>query len=66
MEEVRVFGKPIGSFNTTFISLIPKVDKPNAFHDLKPISLCKCAYKIISKVLVVRLKKLFYGFISLE
>lgn len=66
VEEVRIFGKVFGSSNSTFIARIPKVNKPRTFDDFKPISLCNCAYKIISKVLFVRLKKLLSDFISLE
>jgi hypothetical protein len=57
VEEVRTSGKVMGSFNSTFISLIPKVDKLGTFDDFRPISLCNYIYKIISKVLAVRLKK---------
>jgi len=42
--------------NTTFISLIRKSDSPSSFDDFRPISLCNCLYKIISKVINRRLK----------
>ena len=38
------------------VALIPKTDKPTYFDDFRPISLCNCIYKIISKVISHRLK----------
>ena len=45
------------SLNSTFIALIPKVKHPKRVADFRPISLCNVVYKLISKVLVDRLKK---------
>ena len=38
-EEVRQNGTVLGSFNTTFVALIPKVDKADSFGDFRSISL---------------------------
>ena len=43
------------SINTTFISLIPKIQNPKKVLDSRPISLCNVFYKLIVKVLVNRL-----------
>ena len=45
------------SLNTTFITLIPKVQHPKKVADFRPISLCNVIYKLIFKVVVNRLKK---------
>ena len=42
--------------NRTFITLIPKNDRPQETKDFRPISLCNSSYKIISKTLVNKLK----------
>ena len=50
--------------NLTNICLIPKTVRPNRMTELRPISLCNVAYKIISKVLCQRLKGLLPNLIS--
>ena len=44
-------------FNATFVALIPKKIGANDLRDFRPISLISVVYKIIAKVLAVRLKK---------
>jgi hypothetical protein len=46
------------------IVLIPKVKNPEKIGDLRPISLCNVQYRLISKVLENRLKKILPDIIS--
>lgn len=52
--------------NSTFIALIPKKDLLDKFDYFRPISLCNCLYKIISKIIVKRLKYILSEHISKE
>ncbi|QHO00044.1 uncharacterized protein DS421_13g403050 [Arachis hypogaea] len=44
--------------NETIVVLIPKVDNPENLNRLRPISCCNFIYKIISRILVIRLKRI--------
>ena len=43
--------------NASFIALVPKVRDPCNLHQFRPISLVGAIYKVISKVLARRIKK---------
>ena len=66
VEESRQAGFIHGPINDTFIALIPKSDHAEGFDDYRPISLCNCLYKIISKVISRRLKEVLSQPISSE
>jgi len=43
--------------NASFITLIPKSENPQSFEEYRPISLVGCLYKILTKVLANRIKR---------
>ena len=51
-------------FNETHIVLIPKIKEPKCVTDYKPISLCNVVFRITSKIIVNRLKKILPSIIS--
>ena len=51
-------------WNHTLISLLLKITKPTKIQDMRPISLCSVQYKVISKILCNRLKKVLPQIIS--
>lgn len=50
--------------NDTLVTLIPKVKEPRSVRDFRPISLCNVLYKVISKLLINRLKPILPRIIS--
>jgi len=50
--------------NTTFITLIPKVPNPERVQQLRPIGLCNVVYKLATKCIVNRLKRILPELIS--
>ena len=42
--------------NQTLITLIPKQKDPETFNHYRPISLCNTVYKIVTKILVLKIK----------
>jgi len=51
VEDSRRPGTIYGGINATFLTLIPKANKPVSFDDYWLISLCNLCYKIISKII---------------
>ncbi|GKB76812.1 RNA-directed DNA polymerase, eukaryota, partial [Tanacetum coccineum] len=50
--------------NSAFIALIPKVPDPKFVNDFHPISLIGCLYKVVTKILAMRLSMVISDLIS--
>lgn len=59
VQEFFCTGKLLRQINATALVLMPKVEKPNRIQDYKPMACCSTLYKIIAKVLSVRLQRAF-------
>ena len=51
-------------WNGMAIVLIPKVESPELITQYRPISLCKFLYKVISKMIALRIKSILDDIIS--
>ena len=51
IEETRVSGIIPENLNTTYLTRIPKVDRPSNFGEYRPIALCNLLYKLITKII---------------
>jgi hypothetical protein len=66
VEESRINGHIHNPINSTLLVIISKTDNPSSFEYFRPILLCNCLYKIISKVINRRLKVILSKHISCE
>ena len=66
VQESRKSRKVLGSMNNTFIALIPKKQKCEAFEDYRPISCCNMIYKIIAKIIAQSIKPILSKVITEE
>lgn len=54
----------LDGLNETFLVLIPRVENPQSVTQLRPIGLCNVACKVITKVIVNRMKPILEKLIS--
>lgn len=66
VEYSRMEGYMSRTLNSTFLTLIPKVDRAKSFGDFRPIALCNLAYKLMTKIITNRLKPKLEDFLSRE
>ena len=64
VENVFLTRKVPDYLNKTHIVLIPKIQGPETIGNYRPISLCNSIYKVISKVLVTRIRSHLDSLIS--
>ncbi|XP_056864246.1 uncharacterized protein LOC130511334 [Raphanus sativus] len=64
VREFFITGELDERINATNICLIPKTERPAKMSEFRPISLCNVGYKIISKILSTRLKRILPKIIS--
>lgn len=50
--------------NTTWVTLIPKIEGAVDVKDFRPLSTIGCIYKIIAKILALRLKKVVHSLVG--
>ena len=55
IKESGEFTRILASFDTTFLTFIPKSDNPKSFEEFRPKSLCNYVYKIVGVTMFIRL-----------
>lgn len=64
VHEFFVTGKMLKSFSCTVVNLIPKCANPTMVKDYRPIACCTTFYKLITKILTNRMKKVIGSIIG--
>ena len=66
VEFFRTEGFVSGALNSTFITLVPKCNKPENFSDFRPITLWNLLYKLVSKIIENWIKPVLSKVVSCE
>ena len=64
IKEAFTNGIVLSYLNETLVTLIPKCQSLETFNNYRPISLCNSVYKIISKIIVARIRPFLANLIS--
>ena len=64
IKEVFERGCVLPYLNKTLITLIPKHSRADSLGSFRPISLCNTVYKVISKIIIARLRPFLDSLIS--
>ena len=64
IKEVFTHGVVPSYLNETLIALLPKCQNPESLDNYRPISLCNSIYKVISKIIVARIRPHLSNLIS--
>jgi len=64
--ESHINGHMHAPLNATFITLIPKTNDPKSLEDFRTISLCNYIYKVVSKIVSRRIRKILSDTMSRE
>lgn len=67
ISEIQQFfstGKLPKKINATHVRLIPKISSPKKISDYWPIALCNVYFKVISKILTLRLQPILHDMVS--
>lgn len=64
VKEFFANGRLMRQWNHSIIALVPKTKDASSVNDFRPFSCCTVLYKIISKVLVGRLRRVIGGLVD--
>uniref|UniRef100_A0A2N9I4P7 RNase H type-1 domain-containing protein n=1 Tax=Fagus sylvatica TaxID=28930 RepID=A0A2N9I4P7_FAGSY len=64
VKQIFISGKMPPYLNKTLISLIPKCLGPETLSQFRPISLCNTVYKIVTKIIVCRIRPIIGNLVS--
>ena len=64
VKQIFKSGKMPKHLNITLIALIPKIQGPETLCNYRPISLCNTVYKMVTKIIVARLRPFLDKLIS--
>ena len=64
MKQIFISGRMLEYLNRTIVTLILKCGNPESFNHYRPISLCNIVYKIVSKIIVARIRPLLPNLVS--